>query len=140
MLRSLLLPAIACAILSLGSSLCAGDEAKPAREILNVTDYRGLAGPLTEFKLKDDRTWTKTVTKNGQKVELKSGKLSQDESKALLEFVQRLYLAKHTRKRNVEDAAMVSVTLGQVDFLDLAPPIAAKVIDRIGEVAQPKRD
>ena len=113
------------------------DEPKPEPVILTVTDYRGLAGPTIEFALKKDGTWTNSVSKAGRNLTT-SGTLTAEQSKALQQFICALELGKHTRKRNVEDAAMVSVRAGEVEYLDIAPGVAAKVLDKIKGIREPE--
>ena len=143
MRSSILAVLFAWAILPIGALVSGADDTKkldkkPVAVFLVVTDYRGLTGPFTQFYLKEDGTWTNTIKKGGKNVEMTSGKLKADESKALLAYIQGLELEKHTRNRKVEDAAMFSVYVGQVEFLDIAPEPASKVMNKVKEVREAK--
>ncbi len=127
-----------CAMLPMGVAVWAADAPNPPAVILSATDYRGQIGPLSEFSLKDDGSWTYTVKKGGKNVEATNGKLTADESKTLMAFVDGLELQKHTRQRNVEDASMISVSMGKAEYIDLAPEIASKVLNKIKEVTERK--
>ena len=127
-----------CAFLPTATLVSAADDPKPPATILAITDYRGQIGPFTQFSLINDATWTYTVKKGGKKVETRNGKLTVDESNALVAFIKGLALEKHTRNRKVEDAAMFSVQLGQVQFIDIEPEPAANVMNKIKEVTDSK--
>ncbi len=121
-------------LLSCGGLFPIGVQAPAPAEkqpVLQVTDYRGLAGPLTHFDMFDDGTWTYLVDKGGKRIESAGGRFTTPQRKDLLEFFRDLDLAKHARKRNVEDAAMLSVCLNDQAFLDLVPQVASRVRDRM---------
>src|SRR5437016_6327108 len=83
----------------------ATEDKRPAM-ILNVTDYRGPAGPMMHFDLAEDGSWKYAVRKGGKEIEARHGRFDGKDAKALLDFVNGLEPAKHARDRKVEDAAM----------------------------------